>query len=75
MRQCDKEHIIRREATEEATLKAHKDDVLKMIRFAHKHSIPDESTRADIASFNLSPDVVDSLFSQIEKEEKAKKEL
>ena len=67
MRQCDKEHIIRREAT----IETKKSDALDIIRFAHEDGVSDDKTRMRIASLGLASDIIDSLFAQIEEEEKA----
>ena len=66
MRQCDKEHIIRREAT----IETKKSDALDIIRFAHEDGVSDDKTRMRIASLGLASDIIDSLFAQIEEEEK-----
>jgi hypothetical protein len=71
MRQCDKEHIIRRETAEQTALETKRDDALEMIRFDRKFHIPAETTRERLKTILPSDDEINNLFAQIEEEEKA----
>ncbi|MBO5623002.1 MAG: hypothetical protein J5959_15400 [Butyrivibrio sp.] len=71
MRQCDKEHIIRRETAEQTALETKRDDALEMIRFDRKFHIPAETTRERLKTILPSDDEINNLFAQIDEEEKA----
>ena len=63
MRQCDKEHIIKREVKMEAAL--------EMIRFGREEKISDDKIRKRIERLGLDTDMIDELFKQVDEEEKA----